>query len=125
MEKSKKGPGKSGPKRVSARGARLQKERAPKIVENTKNAIFLRGTKTSEACGHALKELFSLRKPHGKMMQRKNENVRPFDEVASLEFLCQKNDCSLFAVASHSKRRSCPSSTPRTKQWTTTGTPAS
>ena len=96
---------KSGPKRVSAKSARLQKMRAPKIVENTKNAIFLRGTKTSEACGHALKELFSLRKPHGKMMQRKNENVRPFDEVASLEFLCQKNDCSLFAVASHSKKR--------------------
>ena len=61
---------KSGPKRVSAKSARLQKMRAPKIVENTKNAIFLRGTKTSEACGHALKELFSLRKPHGKMMQR-------------------------------------------------------
>ena len=96
-EKAKKG--------VSAKSARVQKDRAPKIIENTKNAIFLRGTKTSEACGSALKELFSLRKPHGKMMQRKNENMHPFDEVASVEFLCQKNDCSLFAVANHSKKR--------------------
>ena len=39
------------------------------------------------------------------MMQRKNDNIHPFEDVASLEFLCQKNDCSLFAVACHSKKR--------------------
>lgn len=92
-------------KKISAKSARLQRERAPKVVENTKNAIFLRGNKTSETCGSALKELFLLRKPHAKMMQRKNDNIHPFEDVASLEFLCQKNDCSLFAVACHSKKR--------------------
>ena len=38
------------------------------------------------------------------MMSKKN-NIRPFDEVNSLEFLSQKNDCSLFMVGSHSKKR--------------------
>ena len=74
-------------------------------VENTKNVIFLRGTRTSETVGDCLKELWALRKPFGKMMARKNENMHPFDDAASLEFLCQKNDCSLFVVANHSKKR--------------------
>lgn len=38
------------------------------------------------------------------MLSKKN-NIRPFDEVNSLEFLSQKNDCSLFMVGSHSKKR--------------------
>mmetsp|Transcript_9816 Transcript_9816/g.12883 ORF Transcript_9816/g.12883 Transcript_9816/m.12883 type:complete len:263 (+) Transcript_9816:302-1090(+) len=39
------------------------------------------------------------------MLQRKNDNMHPFDDASSLEFLCQKNDCSIFAVANHSKKR--------------------
>jgi ribosome production factor 2 len=74
-------------------------------VENTKNVLFLRGTRTSETVGDCLKELWAMRKPFGKMMARKNENMHPFDDEASLEFLCQKNDCSLFTVANHSKKR--------------------
>src|SRR3546814_6517942 len=29
----------------------------------------------------------------------------PFDNEQGLEFLCQKNDCSLFGMVSHSKKR--------------------
>lgn len=94
---TKKGP--------SAKAARVMKDRAPKVIENTKNVIYLRGSKTSEAVGGLLKEMFMMRKPFGKMMQRKNENMHPFDEAQSVEFLCQKNDCSLFAIANHSKKR--------------------
>ena len=89
----------------SAKAARAMKVREPKVIENTKNTIFLRGSKTSETVGGVLKDLFSLRKPFGKMMQRKNDNMHPFDEAASIEFMCQKNDCSLFAIANHSKKR--------------------
>mmetsp|Transcript_45570 Transcript_45570/g.102903 ORF Transcript_45570/g.102903 Transcript_45570/m.102903 type:complete len:346 (-) Transcript_45570:142-1179(-) len=92
-------------KQPSARAARAMKKQAPKVVENTKQAIFLRGTKTSERVGGLLKDLASLRKPFGKLMQRKNPNMHPFEDDTSLEFLSQKNDCSLFAVANHSKKR--------------------
>jgi Brix domain len=38
---------------------------------------------------------------------RKNENVRPFEAggEASLEFYCNRSNCSLFTLASHSKKR--------------------
>lgn len=38
---------------------------------------------------------------------RKNENVRPFEPggEASLEFYCNKNNCPLFVLGSHSKKR--------------------
>jgi ribosome production factor 2 len=39
-----------------------------------------------------------------KILQKKND-LLPFEDVSSLEFLCQKNDCSLFGVATHNKKR--------------------
>ena len=47
-----------------------------------------------------------LRVPCAKRLTRKNP-VRPFEapDVTSLEFLCNKNDCALFAHATHSKKR--------------------
>ena len=45
-----------------------------------------------------------MKKPFYKLLSKKNE-IRPFEAVNSLEFLSQKNDCSLFMVGSHSKKR--------------------
>ena len=45
-----------------------------------------------------------MKKPFYKSLSKKNE-IRPFEAVNSLEFLSQKNDCSLFMVGSHSKKR--------------------
>ena len=45
-----------------------------------------------------------MKKPFYKSLSKKND-IRPFDDVNSLEFLSKKNDCSLFVIGSHSKKR--------------------
>ena len=45
-----------------------------------------------------------LKNPHCKKLSRKND-IRPFEDMESLTFLTEKNDCSLFAFANHSKKR--------------------
>ncbi|CAE7844889.1 bxdc1, partial [Symbiodinium microadriaticum] len=45
-----------------------------------------------------------LLKPNVKTFSRKND-IHPFDDCNSLEFLCDRNDCSQFIIGSHSKKR--------------------
>ncbi|RKP24210.1 Brix-domain-containing protein [Syncephalis pseudoplumigaleata] len=52
----------------------------------------------------ALTDLYLLKKPQAIHFTKKND-IRPFEDETPLEFLSQKNDASLFAVGSHSKKR--------------------
>lgn len=90
--------------RRKARVERLLKKREPLLVENTKKSLFIRGHRTSQITNDTLKDLAMLCKPHSKALQRKNE-ILPFEDCKSIEFLSEKNDCSLFAFASHTKKR--------------------
>lgn len=90
--------------RRKARVERILKKREPLLVENTKKSIFIRGHRTSQITNDTLKDLAMLCKPHSKALQRKNE-ILPFEDCKSIEFLSEKNDCSLFAFASHTKKR--------------------
>ena len=81
-----------------ARVARYLKGKAPKPVEDEKVALFLRANKTSEASLSALRDLFSLKKPAAKMFSRRNQ-VRPFEDETSVEFLCDKNDAATCVVS--------------------------
>ncbi|XP_071954924.1 ribosome production factor 2 homolog [Antedon mediterranea] len=83
---------------------RALEQRAPKLIENTKTAMFVRGGRTSEQVTQVLKELCMLKKPHAVMFKRKNI-MRPFDDQTSLEFFSNMNDASLFLFGSHSKKR--------------------
>ncbi len=49
-------------------------------------------------------DLRQLKFPYAIPYQRKNE-IRPFEDVSSLEFYSTKSECSLFCFGSHSKRR--------------------
>ena len=66
--------------------------------------MFIKGKKTSEISKGVLLELYKLKKPNAVKYSRKND-ILPFENETPLEFFSQKNDCSLFAFASHTKKR--------------------
>eukprot|EP00301_Raphidiophrys_heterophryoidea_P020459 c5145_g1_i2.p1 GENE.c5145_g1_i2~~c5145_g1_i2.p1 ORF type:complete len:310 (-),score=80.70 c5145_g1_i2:121-1011(-) len=83
---------------------RALKARDPKVFENIKGAMVVRGEKTSQVIKSLLTDLFCMKKPHANHFARKNQ-IHPFEDAGSLEFFAHQNDCSLFAFGSHSKKR--------------------
>ncbi len=97
----------SGGKAPKARVSRyLKKHVESQLVEGAKSALLLKGIRCSDNMSSVLKDLRSMKAPDAKLLS-KNNNIVPFDDEGqqSLEFLTTKNDCSLFAVASHNKKR--------------------
>ncbi|KAJ2158257.1 rRNA-binding ribosome biosynthesis protein rpf2 [Coemansia sp. RSA 552] len=92
------------PKPKNARSKRFMENREAKVVENPKTTIFIRGSTTSQVVLDVLKDLHSLSKPHAVNFTKKNR-IHPFDDETGIEFFSTKNDCSLFAVGMHSKKR--------------------
>jgi ribosome production factor 2 len=74
------------------------------LIETVKNTLIIRGNHTSQLIMDVLSDFAKLTKPNGKSMSRKND-IFPFEDANSLEFLTEKNDCALFVFGSHSKKR--------------------
>lgn len=93
-------------KQPTARASRYLKSVEPQLKERGKNVLLLKGIRCSDAMGKLLKELRAMQAPNVKLLSKKNQIV-PFehDGQQSLEFLTTKNDCALFALASHNKKR--------------------
>jgi ribosome production factor 2 len=87
-----------------ARAQRAMKRREPQLVEGKRRTLALRGPNTSIVSGYALADLIKILKPDVKGLSRANP-ILPFEEASSLEFLCEKNECSAFLYASHNKKR--------------------
>ncbi|XP_071818470.1 ribosome production factor 2 homolog isoform X1 [Apostichopus japonicus] len=86
------------------RSKRFLDAKESQIIENTKTAMFIRGSQTSDVVNNALKEIYIMKKPNAVMFTKKN-NIRPFEDFTSLEFFSNKNDTSLFVFGSHNKKR--------------------
>ncbi|XP_028647420.1 ribosome production factor 2 homolog [Erpetoichthys calabaricus] len=86
------------------RSKRFLQSREPKLVENIKNAMLIKGGNTSQVVTQALKDIHSLKKPNAVLYKKKNI-TRPFEDQTSLEFFSKKSDCSLFVFGSHNKKR--------------------
>ncbi|PIK54693.1 putative ribosome production factor 2-like [Apostichopus japonicus] len=86
------------------RSKRFLDAKESQIIENTKTAMFIRGSQTSDVVNNALKEIYIMKKPNAVMFTKKN-NIRPFEDFTSLEFFSNKNDASLFVFGSHNKKR--------------------
>ncbi|CDW52947.1 Brix domain containing protein [Trichuris trichiura] len=85
-------------------GKRHLEKRLPKLVENDKTTIFIRGSKTSKTMEQCMDNLVQLKKPNEVRLRRKNEFL-PFVDETPFEKFCMKYDASLFCFISNSKKR--------------------
>ena len=97
-------PKRKAPSGPSARARRAIAAAAPKLIEGDRVLLGLRGPAASAHSVAALRDLLSLKRVDARMLQRKNE-IRPFEDASSLEFLMERNGCSAFLLASHTKKR--------------------
>ncbi|GCB76301.1 hypothetical protein scyTo_0017448, partial [Scyliorhinus torazame] len=86
------------------RAKRFLEKRDAKVIENTKNALLIKGGNTSETVTRALRDIYSLKKPNVVLYKKKNI-TRPFEDQTSMEFFSKKSDSSLFIFGSHNKKR--------------------
>jgi len=91
-------------KSTTHRGKRVLEERAPKLVENEKTTVFIRGGKCGQEVTGFLKDLYQLKKPNAVFLKQNNA-IYPFEDETPLERFGTKYDASLFAFGSHSKKR--------------------
>eukprot|EP00931_Biecheleriopsis_adriatica_P010556 TRINITY_DN111633_c0_g1_i1.p1 TRINITY_DN111633_c0_g1~~TRINITY_DN111633_c0_g1_i1.p1 ORF type:complete len:320 (+),score=86.59 TRINITY_DN111633_c0_g1_i1:120-1079(+) len=86
------------------RGKKILRLREPQIVEESKTALIIRGSKTSNDMTFFLRDLYAIRQPLATLYMRKHEE-HPFEDCKRLEELCKKHDHTLFAFGSTSKKR--------------------
>ncbi|XP_054163508.1 ribosome production factor 2 homolog [Oppia nitens] len=91
-------------KAKTRKGKRFLESREPQLIEQTKTAIFLRSANASQRCIDLIKDICLLKKPNSVFFNRK-ETYHPFEDITSIEFMCNKNNASLFMFANHSKKR--------------------
>jgi ribosome production factor 2 len=96
----------AGGKAPKAKVQRYLKTTETKLVETARSCLLLKGIRCSQSMGTVLKDLRAVLQPNCKLMNKKNA-ITAFDTQGqqSLEFLSTKNDCSLFCMASHNKKR--------------------
>ncbi|XP_061560307.1 ribosome production factor 2 homolog [Phycodurus eques] len=86
------------------RSKRFLESRAPKLAEDGKSTMIMKGGNANQTVSQALKDIYSLKKPSAVLYKKKNI-TRPFEDSTSLEFFSKKTDCSLFLFGSHNKKR--------------------
>lgn len=91
-------------KPTTHKGKKILLKREPQIKEDAKNTLLLEGRKCSGQVKQALKDIYQLKKPLCKKLTRNND-ITPFEDTSSLQFLVDKNDCNLFMFGSSSKKR--------------------
>ncbi|AMD21227.1 HEL053Wp [Eremothecium sinecaudum] len=88
----------------NARAKRALEKKEAKLVEDVKQALFVPGKTSNKFLHDVMVDLSALKKPAIKRFSRKND-IRPFEDTESIEFLSEKNDSSLVVVSTNSKKR--------------------
>ncbi|KAJ5124562.1 Ribosome biogenesis protein [Penicillium bovifimosum] len=92
-------------KAKNPRTARILKAREPQLIEPPKKTLIFHGAKCPQTLDTVLKTFHALTKPYNVLFHKKNENLHPYENSESLEFLANKNECGLVAFGSHNKKR--------------------
>lgn len=82
----------------------IKKAQEPQLDEDEKNVAYIRGFTASDLITRVMRDIYMLKKPIGVPLNKKNV-IQPFEDATPIEFICTKNDCSLFTFTSHSKKR--------------------
>eukprot|EP01054_Gregarina_sp_Poly1_P005417 Gregarina_sp_Poly_1__5416@NODE_2862_length_1620_cov_24_470702_g1806_i0_p1_GENE_NODE_2862_length_1620_cov_24_470702_g1806_i0NODE_2862_length_1620_cov_24_470702_g1806_i0_p1_ORF_typecomplete_len175_score24_36Brix/PF04427_18/0_0089_NODE_2862_length_1620_cov_24_470702_g1806_i0171695 len=79
----------------------------PQVHEETKRLLLLKGHRTSERCVKLLNALALVRKPHVRYLSQRNQLrlIEPMDNPSDFEYLGVKNESSIFAMTSSTKKR--------------------
>ena len=72
--------------------------------DTAKRVLLLKGKSSSQVMNDVLLDMTMLTKPNNKALNRNND-ILPFEDVNSLEFLGEKNKCAMFTLVSHTKKR--------------------
>ena len=89
---------------ITHKGRKILKDREPKIVENRKNSLFIKGLHCSQELRNFWDELAKFRIGELEKFSKKNDSV-PFESVEKIEKYCAKKQCSLFTFFNHTKKR--------------------
>lgn len=83
---------------------KLKRAQEPQLDEDEKNVAYIKGFSANDRITKVMREIYMLKKPIGIPLNKRNV-IQPFEDVTPIEFICEKNDCSLFLQSSHSKKR--------------------
>ena len=86
------------------KGWKRYEDRQPKVIENTKKAIFIRGRNTSQLQRNACEDLALYKRPYAIKFNEKHD-INVFENDEALEGYSAERDASLFVVMSHNKKR--------------------
>ena len=86
------------------KGKKYLDDRSPKLEENDKAALIVRGPKANEMVTKALHEFYLLKKPLAQRLMRKNP-IHPFEDDTMLCKFSHKFDHSLFVFGCSTKKR--------------------
>ncbi|XP_063981899.1 ribosome production factor 2 homolog [Diachasmimorpha longicaudata] len=91
-------------KPTTHKGKKALIKREPKLIEDPKDALFIKGSTASKYAHDAMKDLYNLKKPLGACLQQKNQ-ILPFEDVTPIEKFCKKSNAPLFMFVSNNKKR--------------------
>eukprot|EP00834_Sanchytrium_tribonematis_P000746 NODE_14_length_51535_cov_1.125049.p24 type:complete len:308 gc:universal NODE_14_length_51535_cov_1.125049:45920-46843(+) len=91
-------------KAKTRKGKKALQDRESKLIENTKQVVFMKSSRTSQIIVDCMSELYKMKLPNAIKFVKRND-IYPFEDGASVEFISQKSDASLVVLASHSKKR--------------------
>lgn len=98
-------------KQIALRKAKTHKGRLhikrqlPKLKEDPKECVFINTNNSSEIMRLVLNQFYIMRKAFSKNLSKKNQVESAFNNSDDVEYLCNKNNASLFMYTSDQKKK--------------------